>query len=253
LIIIGDSHVRSHTKSKRLSAAIFVGSGKEINLINNVGLINYILRLYALKYSGFLSTEKGAIVMIVGEPDIRYAAYGSWYPHLQRQDELQSQKLLDNSINRCEVLLNFTKRLKLNLQCIIGVGTPNQNLDSLAAYFNKKLEVLAKKHQLLFFDSQAIFSKAENKARYIGHSAFSPEEKDEVHLGHNISQDFDYVLSDSRNKEKDSEKDICYFSSIFVSIKYYEKFLSHRVRYCLVLRLIFRLLEKFNSALYPPK
>lgn len=244
MIIVGDSHVRSYTKSQFLSSAIFVGSGKENNFSSNAGLISYMLRIGILKFSSVPFIRKSSIVIVIGEPDVRYSAYRSWYPKNVSLDTTQSFELLDLAVKRFKIFLAFTSLIRLNIKYVIGSGTPNEDLNQLAQYFNANIGATVEASELRFFNPQAIFEKSKYKASYRGLNVFNPEEVDNVHLGHKISENFDTFVRNTCTYINVVEKNTSNFSSLLIDIIYYENFISHRVKYYLGLRWIFHALQR---------
>ena len=201
-VLLGDSHTRSYKLSNYLATRVFLAQGRKNNFKNNLHFIQTTFRYIRVARKFRSSGLK--LAFVVGEPDVRWLAYGKWDIGRNEEDVLNSSVELDIDnlqlkflINRIKIFLSITKMMKLNPNVVIGSGSPNPEMFLASLKFNKKLSELCQQYcDCLFFDPQLESNSGANrvKDKYIGYSVFKPEQRDTTHLSTDISKKFDKFI-----------------------------------------------------------
>lgn len=243
LIVLGDSHVRSYAASRYLSRALFIGNGKEINLIRASGLISYLLRVGVLRLCGALRRDQ-RVALVFGEPDVRWAVARSWTAaDRASRPPAAIARTLRRSARRFAALLALLSLIGVQLRLIIGAGTPNPAPHRACEQMNAALLAVAQRRSLAFFDPLSVVAASTEPFEFVGPSVFAPDKEDKTHLSDRISAPFDSFVAqlgveDIANRANVSE-DYWFFSII-----YFEAFRSHRAIYKQPLRKILDLLQR---------
>lgn len=199
LVLIGDSHTRSYVKASHIKACIFLGPGKK----NNFSSI-YRFFLTTVKYLRVARQVRnlGAEVgFVIGEPDIRLEAYGSWHvPGGLNTVHWSCRRLLRptwyrKQLSRLALFLFITSSFNCKPKLLIGSGTPNAEISDASLSLNRQFSALCSYKEVLFFDPQKSASGGATlvKNEYVGVSYFG-DSQDHIHLSEKISEDLDFFL-----------------------------------------------------------
>jgi hypothetical protein len=221
LFLLGDSHTRSYTDSRYMKC-IFIGNGAENNLSSFLQLFMFFCKIFVnCKCIKFKHDSKFGLV--VGEPDVRLAVHGG-YPLNRTLRPISRQfKSIEKSIVNFEKLLLWASTAGVEISFVIGCGSPNKDLCSLARTFNARLATILNEHGIIFFDPQIVFDNAIKKEIFLTKNVFEPEKDDYVHLSKKIACFFDKEIAATFNCDLKVPISLK-LSSLILKINYHKKF-----------------------------
>jgi hypothetical protein len=246
-LLVGDSHVRSYIDSPEFNHAVFLGPGKEVNFVSTGSMLSYLVRLYVLERTLCCHLSKTSIGLVVGEPDVRFACYETWWIDDKQiaVDEETIYTRIKKSVGRVDRVLEILQRRAL-LPCdiVIGVGTPNAKLVPYALQFNSLLRSVCERRQISFFDPQACVKRNGNLATYTTVSIMNPVLPDNTHLSRRISRDLSFD-AEALGLATHTTQPPTNLPNSHSSIQYFESFESHRMRYGFLVKIVLKVLSKF--------
>lgn len=191
-ILLGDSHVRSYV-AYGFDLCIFLGPGKSINFRSRVSTYVYILKLCFVAIILASLRYQWKLWLVLGEPDLRYACYGTW--RVDQRKISWSNATIGNYSSRS---LQNIKYFMIILRAIfpklfdgvIGVGTPNRDMSDYALHFNDMLSNICEESNVKFFDPMLAYKKSKYPASYLSSSYLDSSKPDNTHFSSTIGKDF---------------------------------------------------------------
>lgn len=223
MYLFGDSHVRSYSNSSAVSQAIFMGPGKDINFVSRVGLLNVFVSF--LSIIGF---KKIDFMLVIGEPDARYATFKSWYVFEKSKPlkpNLQDRRIT-GSLRRIRVFLSFLNLVGNKPKILIGAASPDIRLERSLSKLNLGLKKICENHSIQFFDPNEAYTRSPNKNVFIGCSVYDDTKVDLTHLSSEISKHFDEHISQFSYDEHIDQGDVIPLN--FEVLKYMPQFNCYR-------------------------
>ncbi|WEJ63138.1 hypothetical protein [Thiomicrorhabdus lithotrophica] len=208
LALLGDSHTRSYKVSDVVATRIFLAPGRRNNFKNNLNLFTTTLRY--LRAASKLKSGGLDLAFIIGEPDIRWLAYGRMdigknEAVFESEKQLSvDEKALNKLVLRFKLFLIITQFFKYQPSVIIGSGTPNPEIVLASSFLNEKLSNVCKDFGCLFFDPQkfSVLNQERVSEKFIGYSVFNSTQKDWTHLSTAISSPFEEFVRRNHYQQK---------------------------------------------------
>jgi hypothetical protein len=187
MILVGDSHTRSYAGEGVFEKTIFLGEGKKVNLLGVFARAGYLLRLLSLR-KNLPCINNHRLAIIIGEPDTRFHAYGSWRPKYEGYlSDSNSCEQSSKTALRLDKLLKSMKKAGFEVGLVIGAATPNSDLPYSVKRLNLRLAGVSSSHEIDFFDAQKYVSGLEEQ--YSARQLLNPSEPDKVHVSRKIAED----------------------------------------------------------------
>ena len=207
LVLFGDSHVRSYTGSRHITASIFLRQGRRQNFTSLRSALTSFLYVITL-WNGFFDGTDYEYAVVLGEPDCRKAVYNTFAVETDPAyltDSVRATPLalseackqsLRSSIGRIRIFIDALSFFGCKPYTLIGAGSPNIEMKEAVLYFNRCLRRLCVTRNILFFDPSIHYYTGSNDFRrqLIG-SAYNDKAKiDATHFSRSAGRLFDGVL-----------------------------------------------------------
>lgn len=264
---MGDSHTRSYTDSSLIDRIYFLDQGRKLNFISLKNTLWYFVRYLAVCLQD--SSHGSSLAVVIGEPDARYIAYGTFDAPGNPQELLDISKtpfdvdncrseLIAKSIKRIRLFLSLANMFHVKPSVIVGASSPNREMVKVCGVFNNHLGDLARSQCVYFCEPTSVYWDDSSKKRnWIGVAYNDPSMADATHFSAEAGTYFDqHIAGDLFNLKSESLNRIyllnCIIKPLLAALftsRYSSKFKVFRLYYRFSPR---PFLKKFIDALHFP-
>jgi hypothetical protein len=247
LILMGDSHTRSYAASSLIDKIYFLNQGRRLNFFSLKNTLCYLVRYLAVSSQD--SSHGSCLAVVIGEPDARHIAYGTFDVPGNPQELIDESRtplgvdsyrneLIVQSITRVRLFLFLASLFHAKPSIILGASSPNRELMEICRVFNGHLMNLAEPQGVYFCEPTSVFwDDSSNKRNWIGVAYNDPSMTDATHFSAEAGTYFDKLIAGNLSNLKHETLNQAYLlnktikpllNGLFVS-RYSSKFKVYRL------------------------